>query len=74
MFFTKKYNYFSRETRRNHPFLSQSPMKGCNCSLKMTSGFICRRLYIALIWIIINMLEISVEVLSNIPNIENEYS
>ena len=29
MFFTKKYNYFSRETRWNHPFLSQTPLKGC---------------------------------------------
>ena len=28
MFFTKKYNYFSRETRWNNPFLSQSPLKG----------------------------------------------
>ena len=27
MFFTKKYNYFSRETRWNHPFLSQTPLK-----------------------------------------------
>ena len=45
MFFTKKYNYFSRETRWNHPFLYQSQRKGCNCSLKLTSDFICRRLY-----------------------------
>ena len=44
MFFTKKYNYFSQETRWNHPFLSQSQRKGCNYSLKLTSDFICRRL------------------------------
>ena len=25
MFFTKKFNYFSQETRWNHPFLSQAP-------------------------------------------------
>ena len=29
MFFTKKCNYFSQATRRNHPFLSQSPKKWC---------------------------------------------
>ena len=46
MFFTKKCNYFSQETRWNHPFLSQSQRKGCNCSLKLTSDFICRRLYV----------------------------
>ena len=40
MFFTKKYNYFSQETRWNHPFLSQTPLKRCFGSLKLTSGFI----------------------------------
>ena len=43
MFFTKKYNYFSQEKKMDQ---SQSPIKGCNCSLKMTSDFICHRLYL----------------------------
>ena len=33
MIFTKKCNYFSRATRRNHSFLSQSQLKGCFCNL-----------------------------------------
>ena len=45
MIFTEKCNYFSRGTRWDHPFLSQSQRKGCNCSLKLTSDFICHRLY-----------------------------
>ena len=45
MFFTKKYNYFSQATRWNHPYLSQSPLKGCFGTSKLTDGFICHRLY-----------------------------
>ena len=45
MFFTKKYNYFSRATRWNHPFLSQPPLKGCFGTLKLTDGFIWPILY-----------------------------
>ena len=35
MFFTKKYNYFSQESRWNYPFLSQPHIKGCFCTLKL---------------------------------------
>ena len=35
MFFTKKCNYFSRGTRWNHPFLSQSQWKGCFGTLNL---------------------------------------
>ena len=37
MFFTKKYNYFSCETRWNHPILSQSPLKGYFGTIKKSS-------------------------------------
>ena len=40
MFFTKKCNYFSQERRWNESILSQSPKKGCNCTLKSECGFI----------------------------------
>ena len=39
MFFTKKYNYFSRETRWNHPFFSQAHFKGCFGTLKLSGEF-----------------------------------
>ena len=35
MFFTKKCNYFSRGTRWNHPFLSQSQWNGCFGTLNL---------------------------------------
>ena len=40
MFFTEKYNFFSWETRWNHPFLSQSSLKGCFGTIKKWPGFI----------------------------------
>ena len=35
MFFTKKYNYFSQESRWTYPFLSQPPIKGCFGTLRL---------------------------------------
>ena len=35
-FFTKKCNYFSRATRRNHSFLSKPQLKGCSDTLKLS--------------------------------------
>ena len=40
MFFTKKYSYFSWETRWNYPFLFQPPLKGCFGTWAAT--FFCR--------------------------------
>ena len=39
MFFTKKNNYFSEETRWNHPFYSQAHLKGCFGTLKLSGEF-----------------------------------
>ena len=46
MFFTKKCNYFSRETRWNHPLLSQPPLKESKSTLKLHYGFISHILYL----------------------------
>jgi hypothetical protein len=35
-FLTKKCNYFSRATRRNHSFLSKPQLKGCSDTLKLS--------------------------------------
>ena len=45
MFFTKKCNYFSRATRRNHSFLSKLPLKGCFGTLKLSGHVHCPVLY-----------------------------
>ena len=45
-FFTKKCNYFSRATRRNHSFLSKLPLKGCFGTLKLSGHVHCPVLYI----------------------------
>ena len=36
IFYTKKCNYFSRATRRNHSFLSKPQLKGCSDTLKLS--------------------------------------
>ena len=46
MFFTKKCNYFSQATRWNQSFLSQSPLKGCFGTLKLTDGIYWHWLYL----------------------------
>ena len=42
MFLTKKYNYFSQETRWNHSFLSHSSLKGVLAQKRKAARFDCR--------------------------------
>ena len=45
IFYTKKCNYFSRATRRNHSFLSKPQLKGCSDTLKLSGHVHCPVLY-----------------------------
>ena len=44
-FFTKKCNYFSRATRRNHSFLSKPQLKGCSDTLELSGHVLLPVLY-----------------------------